>query len=214
MEVTQVADAKPGHLEDEYGIVVLDGHAAAKPVPDVGGHVPDQHFAEVDVMVGRSAVLPPASQHVGNVGMRKGGPVALMRDVHRHHVGNESHVSDESGVVGDGIEAAMGLKQIHGMIDVPEPHGELVLDRRVPGDPVDIGQFGGQLGNREAMARATFLGRCRNGRHDQPENDQDGAHEAVLPSATLARIARFTNRTLRVFPLMHAKSSEHGRSRT
>ena len=84
--------------------------ATVKPVANVGRRIPHQHLAQINVMIRRRSILPPAFQNMRDVGVRIGRPMAGMGVVHRHHIGQLLVRSDHAGIVGDRMQPAMGLK--------------------------------------------------------------------------------------------------------
>ena len=78
---------------------------------------------------------------MGDVGIGKGRPMAGMGVVHGDDVGHHRGDAGEPGVVGHGVQPTVGLDQVHRMIDIAQPDGELVLNGRAPGRLVQILQF-------------------------------------------------------------------------
>ena len=74
VQVSEMADAQPGDLEDEDRVAVLDHLAigiVAEIAADVGGHIADQHVANADRDFRRLSGVAPAVQHMRDAAVRE-----------------------------------------------------------------------------------------------------------------------------------------------
>ncbi len=96
--------------------------------------------------------------------------------VHGHHVGEKRHGADEAVVIGHHVQPAMGLDQVHRVVDVADADAELVLDRVGPGGLVKVLQPRRGVGDREAVAGAALLRRGRERGKDRQGGEDISNH--------------------------------------
>ena len=157
VQMAEVPDAKPGHLEDEDRIAVRDhlrvGVAAIEHVAaDVGRHVADKHVADGEGVPGRGAVVVPAVQYMldARVGMQR--VVSSMGAVHGDDVGHAAGVVD-AVVVGRDANAARRLDHIGRMAGIGD--ADLIAGRDVQVRVDDMRQ---RLSERETLAGLRRIG--------------------------------------------------------
>src|ERR1044072_6800064 len=121
MEVTEMADAEAGDLEDENGIAVPD-HVGAGEVTvvaaDVGGDVGENGVAETELYMRRLAALAPAVKDVRDLRIGKQRVVRAMRAVHGDDVGQPAAGMVGAAEIGRDPYAARRVDVIGGMTGI------------------------------------------------------------------------------------------------
>ncbi len=112
--------------------------------------------------------------------MGKTRPMAGMGVVHRHHIRDHPGITHKAGIVGDCVQPAMGLNQIHGVVDIAEAHGEFVFNWRIPRSLPHIRHLGRQFGDGKAMAGAAILGSDSKGAGKQSKKGEEKGHRTIL----------------------------------
>jgi hypothetical protein len=149
--MSEMADAKARHLEDEDRIAVLLHHClgAEAITANIGGHVADQDIADGERTARRTIAVVPAAQHMGDARIGIERVVRRVRAVHRHDIGRLARSVGAAEIGGDG-DVAGRLDDVGGMAGIGD--GYLALFRR---DRREIDEHGARQGlrHRKAFAR-------------------------------------------------------------